>query len=196
VLLVGAHGCAAPARFHLVALGSEHISPTEPLTVDVTPSECFFWINDENQVCLAMHRHDHSLRGSVYDYDFAASFVLDEPPAGEGRNYAVGARTFRSKTKNGYVHTRMFSRTGVVGVWDYEEQSLNGRFRFFVRQQSYSAFLGWGGERYVLVVGEFSAKRNRKKGEAILQRSEIDELKRGTPRPKPLPINGPPRKHQ
>ena len=193
-ILLGVVGCASPSHLHLVMLGSERISSTETLTVDVEPDECYFWINDENQVCVAMHRHDRSWRGSVHDYDFAGSFVLDEPPAGEGRNYPVGERTFRSKTKNGYIHTRMLSRTGVVGIWNYENDSLDGRFRFFARQQSYSAFVGWGGERHVLVVGEFSATRNRDKGEAILQKTEVDDLKRGAPRPKPRPINGPPRK--
>ncbi len=193
-LVLGAGGCAAPARFHVVMLGSERISATEILTVDITPSDCFFWINDENQVCLAMARHDRSLRGSVHDYDFAASFVLEEPPAGEGRHYQIRGRTFRSKTKSGYIHTRMLSRTGVVGIWNYQDDTLDGRFRFFARQQSYSAFLGWGGERHVLIVGAFSAKRDRSKGEAILQRTEVDDLKREAPRPKPRPINGPPRK--
>ncbi len=193
LLALAAVGCAAPTRFHLVMLGSDRISDTEPLIVEVTPDECFYWLDDDGRLCLAMRRHDRSWRGRVHDYDFAASFVLDEPPADTGRNYPVKNRTFRSKTKSGYIHTRMFSRTGVVGVWNYGSDTLDGRFRFFARQQSYSVFVGWGGERYVLVVGEFSAKQDRTRGEAILQRTEVDELKREAPPPKPIPINGPPR---
>jgi len=175
-------------------LGSEWISATVPLIVEIAPDECRYWLDDDGMLRLAMRRYDRSILGRMFDFEFNGSFVLGDPPAGEARNYQIDERTFRSKTKDGYALTLLLSRTGIIGVWDYGTGELHGRFRFYARQHQYAILTGWGGERHVLVVGEFAARRNRTRGEAILQRTEEGDLKRGPERPEPVPINGPPRR--
>jgi len=189
-------GCHGSARVNLVMLGSEWISATAPLIVEVAPDECYYWLGNDGKLRLAMRRHHRSLLGRMFDYEFNGSFILEDPPAGAARNYQLDERTFRSRTKDGYANTRLLSRTGIIGVWDYGRGDLHGRFRFYARRHNYAILNGWGGERHVLVVGEFSAKCDRARGEAILQRSEEGDLKRPPPSPKPVPINGPPRSAQ
>ncbi|MGB2988113.1 MAG: hypothetical protein WBE26_19775 [Phycisphaerae bacterium] len=185
-------GCSGRAVVHMIPLGAKKISMTSPLVVRVSPDECYFWLNEKQDLCVAMRATNVSLIGKRFEREFVLSLVLDGPPAGSARQYRVGRRVMRARGRAGYSHTRSASLAGIVGVWDYGKGKLRGRFRLAAKQQSYSVLTGWKGDRRVLFVGEFIAAANREMGERILVRTEEDGMARPPPRGKPIPVKGPP----
>jgi len=171
-------GCSGRASLHLIPLGNRAIDASGPLISRVSPTECYYWLNDEGELCIAMRGVKRAAFDRRFDQEFIASFVLDAPPAGEARNYRVSRRTVRMRSHAGFTHTRSASLNGIVGVWNYDRTTLRGRFRFTVKQQSYSVLVGWGGNTQVLYVGEFSAIPHPMRGEKLLARTEEDAMNR------------------
>ena len=198
VLLLGWGGCRGHGVVHLVPTGTAKISMTKPLLVEIHPTECYYWVTDENQLCIAMRQNKHSLLGKWGRREFILSMVLEGVPAGVGRNYKANRRTMRAHRHKGLSHSRIASFAGIVGVWDFDRRKLRGRFRFSTKQQTYSVLTGWRSDRGVLVIGDFTAILNRKAGEALLARTEEHGMQRGKQRgpaqPRARRIHGPPRK--
>lgn len=186
-------GCAGRASVHMVPLSAKKISMTHPLVVRVDPDQCYFFVSDNNELCIAMRHSKGAMLGKRREREFILSLVLDSPPAGPARQYKIGQRAMRARTRAGYAHTRSASLRGNAVIWDYGKTKLRGRFRLAAKQQSYSVLAGWKGDHQVLFVGEFVAVHDRKKSEAILTRTEQDGMTRPPARAKPIPINGPPR---
>lgn len=186
-------GCAGQGSVHMIPLGPKAIKMTGPLIVAVAPKEAYYWVNDQQELCVAMRTRTHSLFGKRFEREFVLSLVLEGLPAGSARYYGVGRRGLRAKTRAGFIHTRSASLSGTAVVWDYGRASLHGRFRLTAKQQSYSVLRGWHGDRRVLFVGEFTAVADRGSGERILASSEEDGMARPPPRGKPIPVQGPPR---
>ena len=187
-------GCRGHGVVHLVPTGTARISMTKPLLVEIHPAECYYWVTDENQLCIAMRQIKHSLLGARGRKEFILSMVLEGVPASVGRNYRANRRTMRAHRHKGLSHSRIASFAGIVGVWDFDQRKIRGRFRFSTKQQTYSFLTGWGADRGVLVIGEFSAIPNRKAGEALLTRTEERGMARGPVKPRARQIQGPPRK--
>ena len=171
-------GCTGHASVHMIPRGMKKISTTESLVVRIKPRECYFWINDDQKLCVAMRDASRIPLGRLFAREALLSFVLGNPPASAARNYRVDRRTLRVRIKAGLAHVRSASLSGIFAVWDYERTRLRGRFRVTVKQQSYSALTGWAANRRVLLVGEFTAVRNRKAGERILARTEANGMSR------------------
>lgn len=186
-------GCAGHGSVHMIPLGPKPIKMTGPLIVPVAPKESYYWVNEQQELCVAMRTKRHSLLGARFEREFILSLVLDGLPAGSARYYRVGRRALRAKTRAGFTHTRSASLSGTAVVWDYGRASLHGRFRLTAKQQSYSVLTGWHGDRRVLFVGEFTAVADQAAGERILARTEEDGMARPPPRSKRIPIQGPPR---
>lgn len=186
-------GCAGQGSVHMIPLGPKPIKITGPLIVPVAPKESYYWVNEQQELCVAMRTKRHSLLGARFEREFILSLVLDGLPAGSARYYRVGRRALRAKTRAGFTHTRSASLSGTAVVWDYGRASLHGRFRLTAKQQSYSVLTDWHGDRRVLFVGEFAAVADRATGERILARTEEDGMSRPPPRGKPIPVQGPPR---
>ena len=199
LLLIGlgaatASGCTGRASLHLLPLGHKRISTTKPLVVRITPDQCYFWVNEDRKLCVAMREWRGSFWGKPLEKEFNLSLVLDGLPSGSARDYRVTRRTARTRNRAGYSHLRAASLNGIVAVWGYGKGNLHGRFRMTAKQQSYSVLVGWGGDHHVLIVGEFTATRNQRAGKAILSRTEEGTMSRPPPRPKPTPVSGPSRK--
>jgi len=165
-------GCAGRAKIHTIALGSKRISTTGPLIVRTEPEQCYWWINDEGRLCVAMRRSGRVPFGQLRGGEFLLSLDLGKPPAGTARDYKVDRRTLRMRRDAGYNHKRAASLRGIAAVWNFGRKTLKGRFRTTALRQSYLVLTGWRAEAQVLMVGEFTAVHNRKKGEAILARTE------------------------
>ncbi len=193
---LSAAGCAGHASIHVVPLGSRNISATKPLVVRIEPDECYYWVNQQQQLCVAMRQAKGSLWGKRFEQEFLVSLVLDGLPAGSTRNYRVGRRTVRSRYNEGFHHTRSASLTGIAAIWDFGKRNLQGRFRLIASRQDYSVLTGWRGKRRVLLVGEFTAVPDTGAGRTILEDTEEGAMSRLPPQPKPIPVQGPPRKHQ
>ena len=187
-------GCTGGATLHIIPLNQKKISMTAPLIVRIDPDQCYYWVNDNGHLCIAMRNYRWSLLGSKFAKESVLSFVVEEPPAGSTRNFRVTRRTVRHRFDAGLTHLRSASLGGIVAVWDYGQRVLRGRFRLTVRQQSYSALAGWGSNRTVLLVGEFSAVHNPKAGRRILDRTERDGMERQVASQAPVRVIGPPRR--
>ncbi len=171
-------GCASHASIYIVPLGARRIGTTEPLVQRIRPQECYYWLNERNELCLALHERNRSLLNRLLDRETWVSFVLGEPPAGSAREYAVSGPTFRARHDSGLTHLRSVSLTGIVAVWDYGKARLRCRFRLTSRQQSYSVLTGWTGDARVLYTGELTAVHNPTAGQTILGQTEEGGLQR------------------
>lgn len=185
--------CSGRASIYMVPLGPKPIRTAGPLVIHVSPDECYYWVNDEQDVCVAMRAGNASPLGKRFQREFLASLVLDGQPAGPARYYRAGRRTLRARETAGYTHTRAASLGGIIVIWDYGTGKLAGRFRLTAKQQAYSVLTGWRGDRRVLFIGEFTAIMGRRAGRKILARTEEDGMARAPAPPKPIPVQGPPR---
>ncbi len=185
--------CSGRASIYVVPLGPTPIRTTGPLVIQVSPDECYYWVNDEQDVCVAMRTGNASPLGKHFKREFLVSLVLDGQPAGPARYYRAGRRTLRAREKVGFGHTRSASLAGMVVIWNYGKGKLAGRFRLTAKQQAYSVLTGWAGDRRVLYIGEFTAVADRQAGRKILARTEEDGMARAPALPKPIPVHGPPR---
>ncbi|MCH8148748.1 MAG: hypothetical protein IH987_12250 [Planctomycetes bacterium] len=198
LVLLALGGCRGHGVVHLVPSGTAKISMRKPLLVEIHPTECYYWVTDENQLCIAMRQIRHSLFGVRGRREFILSMVLEGVPASVGRNYRAGRRTMRAHRHRGLSHSRLASLVGIVSVWDFDQRKLRGRFRLSTKQQTYSVLTGWGSDRRVLVIGDFTAIKDRKAGEALLARTEergmARDTERGPAQPRARRIHGTPRK--
>jgi len=174
-------GCAGRATVHMIPLGTKRIDTTTPLLVRVSPDECYFWVNEQEELCIAMRSNTRSIFGKRFEKEFLLSLVAKGLPAGDGREYRMDRRTARMRHDAGYGHTRSASLSGIFAVWDCRRNQLRGRFHFTAKEQSYSVFKGWNGNDAVLYVGEFMAIENRVRGERLLSRTEEGAMGRETP---------------
>jgi len=192
--LLTAAGCAGHATVHMIPLGTKRIDTTAPLIVRVSPDECYYWVNEREELCIAMRSNTRSFFGKRFEKDFLLSLVAKGLPAGDGREYRMDRRTARIRHDAGYDHTRSASLSGIFAVWDYRRSQLRGRFHFTARVQSYSVLKGWIGNDAVLFVGEFKAVRNEDAGKELLKRTEEGSMSRSAQEPKsaavPAPLPG------
>ncbi|UCE60189.1 MAG: hypothetical protein JSU63_00270 [Phycisphaerales bacterium] len=186
-------GCTGHASIQVVPVSLKKISIATPLVRNITPDACYYWINEDGELCIAMKEIKQSVLGKPFGKEFYLSLVLEGLPAGSTRNYALNRRSLRVRHRRGYTHTRSASLAGIAAVWDYGKRELRGRFRTAAIQQSYSVLRGWKGDRRVLLLGEFAAVQNRQAGEKILARTEQDGMKRPPTSRSAKTVDGPPR---
>jgi len=170
--LGAASGCAGSTSVCMISLNAKKLKQTEPLIVKISPEQCYYWVDDDDHLCIAMKASRRSLFGDMFSSEFYLSIVLDGLPAGSTRTYNLNRSSVRLKCRRGLSHIRSASLRGLVNVLNYGDRKLSGRFRFTVKQQAYFVLLGWGGHEPVLLVGEFEARPGREKGEQILALSE------------------------
>lgn len=175
---IAATGCTGHADVSIVSLGNKRITTTAPLIVRVLPDECYFWVNEQEELCVAMRSHSTSLFGKRFEKEFLMSLMAKGVPAGGARDYRMDRRTARITYDAGLSHKRAASLSGIFAVWDYGDSRLRGRFRFTAREQSYSALSGWSGDTQVLYIGEFQAIAHRPLGEKLLARTEEGAMAR------------------
>lgn len=173
--------CSGRGTVHLVPLDAKQVPTTGPLIAKITPGEGYYWINDAGKLCVALRAKRTSALTPLLSQNIALSLVLGEPPAGSTRAYPATRDTLRLRTASGLTHQRSASLSGNAVVWNYGKSALRGRFRIVVRQQSYTVLTDWTGNNRLLLVGEFTAVENRRRGEEILRRSEEDGLERTSP---------------
>ena len=181
-------GCTGQAEVNIVPLGTKRIDATAPLIVRVSPDECYFWVNDREELCVAMRSFSGSIFGKRFEKEFLLSLVAKGLPAGGGREYRMDRRTARVRHDAGYGHTRSASLSGIFAVWNYQRNQLRGRFRFTAKEQSYSVLRGWSGNNAVLLVGEFMAVYHEAAGKELLARTEEGSMSRSVEEPKPAAV--------
>jgi len=154
------------------------------LIVRVSPDECYFWVNEQEELCIAIRSNTRSIFGKRFEKEFLLSLVAKGLPAGSGREYRMDRRTARVRHIAGYTHKRTASLSGILAIWNYGQSQLRGRFRFTAKEQSYSVLNGWSGNYAVLVVGEFIGVYNEAAGKELLARTEEGSMSRSSQEPK------------
>lgn len=168
-------GCAAPATVHVIPLSLNRVNVNQPLMVTVEPTACYWWLNEGNELCIAMTARSGALGGPLRRREFDLSIILDGLPAGSSRAYAADFHTARGRARNGLSHTRFASWSGSVAIWDFDptgRRPLKGRLRFQGVQQSFFILTGWGKDASILVLADFTARHDAARGQAIMSRTE------------------------
>jgi len=62
VFIIPLAGCAPAATVHIVPLNVKKINVNRPLLVTFSPNECYYWVNDRHELCVAM---TGKLRGAL-----------------------------------------------------------------------------------------------------------------------------------
>ena len=78
-----AAGCAGHADVSMIPLDTKRIDADSPLIIRVTPAECYYWINDQEELCVAMRSSSWSIFGSRFEKAFLLSLVANGVPAGK-----------------------------------------------------------------------------------------------------------------
>jgi len=169
----------------IVPLGISRLEPADVLSESATLALCYYWIDDDGRLCLAMR--GWGLGGSRFGRSSKeASLVLGPPAAGVGRNYRVDRETFRMIEHDPPKHERWASLSGIVALWRIDDTHVAGRFRIYAKYQRFHIAMGWYGNHRSVIVGEFQAVLDAARGGEILRDTEADGMERGeaTHRPK------------
>ncbi|MBI1824982.1 MAG: hypothetical protein HY287_17365 [Planctomycetes bacterium] len=164
--------CANRGSISAVALNTRQLPATGPLITTLHPREGWYFVNEKNELCIAIHGRHVSILGKLFESDFVVTMALSGVPADTSRDYQLGRGGVRMKFDQGLNHTRAASQNGIVTVTDYGKRDLRIRFRVVATLQSFNILTGWGGNTTVLYVGEIRASKNHEKCERLFARTE------------------------
>ena len=171
-------GCSGSAWLSVVPLSLKTVGNDHPLEIRYTPDRCYYWIDEQDRLCIAMAFDNITLFGDYGKQSVAVSMVLDGMPAGAGRSYRATRTTLRMIAHRVPNHWRWASLAGTVSVWRNGADEFRGRFRIFAKQQSFHVALGWHGNQRAIMIGEFEAVRQPEAGRRILETTEADGMER------------------
>ena len=169
---VAASGCTGHARLTLIPLHSSALTPTSKLEYTVSPQECYWWVDEENRLCLAMCYHNFSILGDLTRDAFEISFVFKDPPPEEEKVYVARRDVARALWHRSAWHLRLRAQSGNVAIERRSDDILAGRLRLTCSTEAFWILEGWGRKGPVLIQGNFTAVRNAEQGRALLQRIE------------------------
>lgn len=177
-ILILLTGCDGRGSVHIVPIGGQTLNASSPLVIKASPDECYFWVNDDKELCTAMRKTAGWILGKQHEHKFILSLVLKGSPAEPGRHYRLNRYSARMKGQDGFVYTRAASLAGEVVIFDYGMKRLRGRFRMITKYQTYSVLTGWRGNSRALIVGEFDARRSLHAGKKILAQTQEEDMER------------------
>lgn len=165
-------GCTGSARFDLIPLRMNDLNPALPPMVRFHPSECYYRLDQQGKIHVAMRYQNLALFGPLSRVTFTLSLLLEEPPAGRARTYPLRKQNLRGWATAGPEVHRFSSSLGIAAVYDVREHSLRGRFRCYVRHQSGNPLTGWRGNALLLFLGQFHAVEDEAKTRRLETESE------------------------
>jgi len=177
--IVAASGCTGHARLTLIPLHSSTLTPRSPLEYTVSPQECYWWVDEEDRLCLVMGYHNFSVLGDLTRDAFELSFVFKDPPPEDEKVYVARRDVARALWHRSAWHLRLRARTGNVAIERRSDDVLAGRLRLTCSSEEFWILTGWQRKSPVLIQGQFTAVRNAEQGRALLQRIE-ESNPRGT----------------
>ncbi len=89
LVTIAASGCTGNARLTLIPLNSSALTPRTQLEYTVSPQECYWWVDEQDRLCLAMGYHNFSILGDLTRDSFELSFVFRDPPPEEEEVYVA-----------------------------------------------------------------------------------------------------------
>ena len=171
-------GCAGSARIGVVPLDLKKLRDSDPLIRNLDAPRCYHWQDERGRLCIATQDDKPSLFGDYGRHTIVMSLVLDEPPAGQARDYHADQDTLRMIARAGAEHVRWASLAGIVAVQCTPDGQVRARFRLAAKQQKFHIALGWSSNSRVLLFGELDAVPNPERGRKILTRTEANGMDR------------------
>lgn len=175
-LLLAAAGCDGRARVDYTSLDFANIDPPGTRVTRHEMPHCYWWMDDRNQLWIAMERHAPSILGLVWSSEARIVFVLERPPAGRGRNYVVGKREMRGAATFGLVDVRYVAQQGLIGVNrdSADSNELRGSFRIQAGFSVSQMLGGWGRPTAVLMFGDFVAVQDEQRGRRVVEAAGLN----------------------
>ncbi len=186
-------GCTGSADIQFVSLDAKEIDPPPTEIFPFAAKECYWWVDEADELNIAMRCRKRSLVLGKYGYvDFDMSFVLGAPPAGSGRNYKISRRETRTFFLSAFQAQRLTSYSGIVGVTVKENGTLHGSFRIWMKPQAELQMFSFFPQRpgSLLCFGTFEAVKDAPRGLKIRAHCESKGGRRG-PRQDSLPTTRP-----
>jgi hypothetical protein len=131
VIAIG--GCAGSAELQFVSTNLAAINPPPPIVYRYEPQQCYWWIDDDGSLNIAMQFDRVNLFSEIGRLRLQASLMFDAPPAGSGRDYVVGSRNLRGRFESPLAKARLISTSGVVSVSKAGDR-FRGSFRILLQQ--------------------------------------------------------------
>ena len=180
-------GCGGSGEVKFVSLQPKEIDPPSTDVWSYPVQECYWWVDEAGDLNVALRCPRHNLLLGRYGrVDLDVSFVLDEPPAGSGRNYKIGQRETRTLFRSALQNLRLISTSGIAGITMRDDGTLRGSFRMWIQPRTevelFSFFPNDSGA--LLCFGTFQAVKDEQKGKAIRTLCESGGWGRGS-RPAP-----------
>lgn len=165
-------GCTGSADIRVLSLNYVSIDPPSTDIARVHVNHCFWWADDDGRLWIAMHGRRDQFFSDLTDLDFKLSLRLEQPPAGQARNYLAGRDELRARVQLGPVQSRFESSRGVVAVYRAGADGYRGRFRLRVTRETSNFLGGWSRPSAYLLLGEFTAAHDPERGRALAEATE------------------------
>ncbi|MBU0638729.1 MAG: hypothetical protein KKB50_07685 [Planctomycetes bacterium] len=179
--LVASAGCNGRGQIELTSLAYHAIDPPAARFARIGLDRCYWYTDEEGQVCVAMESERSSLFGRLARFSFQLSLVLERPPAGRARNYSVAKRELRAAARLGPAESRFVSVSGIVALYREEGARLRGNFRLQALRQVNRMLGGWGQPSRYLILGRFEAVHDEERGRRIAAATEARGWERQSP---------------
>ncbi len=168
-------GCGGSATVQLIPLNTRTMAPDTPLEYRFKINSCVWWVDDDDRINMAFRFDKLSPLGNLTRDALEISLVLDEMPAGTGREYRVNRHTVRGLWHRSALHLRLRSLTGIVVLDVMPNERLTGQFRFNCSARKFEVLTGWRRQSAVLVQGSFTAVHDPLTGPAVRERTEAGQ---------------------
>jgi hypothetical protein len=177
-------GCAGSGAVRIMPLMRTDFPEREPLVQEVDIDEAYYWMEDE-QLHVALRYQRRSLLGRAFDFEWQMSLVLEGPPAGSSRLYALDAGSVRIVQTLGADQRRSRSWAGVAVIEGPQSGRMTGRVHVNVRQQHFTLLGGWQPHPLqapmLIVAARFDAVENAERGRDIREETEASGFERAQP---------------
>lgn len=170
--LAGSTGCANRGHLEVASLNYQSIDPPSATVARVDLAEAYWWTDGDDRVWIALRREVPSLLGEIARFELQMSFVLEQLPAGEARNYLAKKNELRAVARVGLSESRFVAATGIVALYREKGNRLRGTFRLLARRQVSQILGGWSRPSTYLMQGTFIASHNEKRGRTIAKATE------------------------
>lgn len=167
-------GCNGSATINFVSVDFFAIDPPPTQVYRFDPQQCFHWVDEGGLLNIAMQFENISLAGPLGKVVLQVSFVLDTPPAGNGRDYSLQPVSVRGRLRAAAEDHRFVCHLGILSVTRRPGGHLCGSFRMSLQHMPGVSVFGILPQRpgSFLVFGTFDAVADSALGRAIRESTE------------------------
>jgi len=176
VALIALTGCTGSADLQFVSTNLASINPPPPIIYRYEPRQCFWWLDDDGSMNIAMQFDNVSLFSEMGKLRLQVSLAFDSPPAGSGRDYRIGPRTVRGRFETAMTQARLISSSGVIAISKPPDKHIRGSFRMLLQQFPGVSLFTLTAQKpgNYLMFGTFDAIEDAERGRAIRDATEAD----------------------